>query len=211
MHTLSPRHWRLPAFLIALSLVPFAATAHRLLWLADAGRAADPAMDRYGGDWSVLLAHILSGAVFLLLAALQFSPALRARRPGWHRSAGRIAMLAGGLAGVSGVWLILGFPPGALATGVQAAVRAGFGAALAVSILLAWSAIRAGDAARHRAWMIRAVAIASAGTSQALLIGLWLFAAGPLTPASATLMITLGFVLNIAVAEACLRRPARRP
>lgn len=204
-----PRPWRGPILLICLSLVPFAATASRLISLGHTDTAPDPAMTRYGGDWGMLVAHILLGCLFLILAAFQFSPELRIRHRLWHRVSGKIAMLAGIAAGLSGIWLVLAYPPSPLATVVMDALRIYFGAALAGSIVLAFLAIRRRDVPRHRAWMIRAFAIAVAGSTQALVIGLWLAFSQKLTPDSATALIGLGFVINLAVAEWCIRAPSR--
>jgi len=206
-----PHRWRVPVLLIGLSLVPFAATASRLIWLASADAVPDPAMTRFGGDWATLVAHILLGSMFLILAAFQYSPELRIRHRLWHRVSGRIAMIAGTLAGLSGIWLVIAYPPSSLATLVMDTLRVFFGAALAGSIALAFAAIRRSDVPAHRAWMIRAFAIAIAGSTQALVIGLWLAFSQTLTPDSATALITLGFVINITVAEWRIRAPSHIP
>ena len=200
-----PRSLRISALLIGVSLLPFAATTNRLLWLSGASATPDPAMERFGGDWTMLVIHIVLGSSFLILAAPQFSPEIRSRHRRWHRAAGRIAMALGFVTGLSGVWLVLAYPPSELATPVMDASRVIFGAALAVFIILAFAAIRRRDIQSHRAWMIRAFALAVAGSTQALLIGLWLAFSGELTPNSATALITLGFVSNIAFAEWRLR------
>ena len=204
-----PHPWRIPAVLIGLSLVPFAATANRLAWITSGGGRPDPAMDRFDGDWRVLTVHIVLGMVFLVLAAFQFSPELRARHRSWHRGAGRIAMLAGVVAGASGVWLVLAYPPSELSTPVMDGLRVVFGTALAGAVLLAYRAVRRRDIPAHRAWMIRAFALAVAGSTQALVIGLWLATVGPLTPESATALITIGFLINILFAERRIRAASK--
>lgn len=209
MKSTIPRAWRIPAVLIGLSLVPFAATANRLVWITSGGSQPDPAMDRFDGDWSMLAIHIVLGVVFLVLAALQFSPELRARHRSWHRGAGRIAMLAGVVAGLSGVWLVVAYPPSVLATPVMDGLRVVFGTALAGTVLLAYRAVRRRDITAHRAWMIRAFALAVAGSTQALVIGLWLAVIGPLTPESATALITIGFLINIVFAEWRIRAASK--
>jgi len=196
-----PRPWRIPALLITISLVPLAATTNRLLWLSDASAAPDPAMARFEGSYSILVFHIVIGCMFLILAAPQFSPELRTRYPFRHRFMGRIVMIAGIMAGLSGVWLVLAYPPGELTTPIMDIVRAVFGSILAGTIVLAFAAIRRRDFARHRAWMIRAFAVGIAGSTQALIIGLWLVFYGTLTPESATVLISLGFAANVAFAE----------
>jgi hypothetical protein len=66
-----------------------------------------------------------------------------------------------------------------------------------------------GDTAVHRVWMIRSFALGVAGTTQALLIGVWTATVGPLSPESATLLIPLGFAVNIVVGEAIIRGRGR--
>ena len=204
-----PRPWRIPAGLIVLSLVPFAATAHRLIWLSDPNAAPDPNAARFADSWTALVVHILCGSLFLILAAFQFSPELRARRSGWHRASGRIAVPAGLVAGLSGIWLILSYPPSALATPLMDTLRVIFGAALVCSLILAVAAIRRRDVQRHRAWMIRAFAIAVAGSTQALVIGLWMVFSGTLTPQSASVLVPLGFAVNLVFAEWRIRALSR--
>lgn len=195
------RAWRIPAALIGLSIVPFAATANRLVWITSGGSRPDPAMDRLNGDWTMLAVHIVLGTVFLILSAVQFSPELRARNRSWHRSAGKVAMICGIVAGLSGVWLVIAYPPSELVTPFMDAVRILFGTALAGAVVFAYRAIRRRDILAHRAWMIRAFALAVAGTTQALVIGVWLAIVGELTPESATALITIGFLINILIAE----------
>lgn len=202
-----PQPWRVPVALITLSLVPFMATANRLIWLSSADAASDPAMARFDGAWGMLATHILCGSVFLLLSALQFSPEFRTSHRMWHRVFGKIAMTAGVIAGLSGVGLVVSYPPSELATPLMDTLRVIFGAALAAAIFVALRAIRQGDVASHRAWMIRAFALAVAGSTQAVVIGLWLALIGDLTPESATALIAFGFALNIAFAEWCISAP----
>ncbi|SMR70632.1 Predicted membrane protein [Aliiroseovarius halocynthiae] len=196
-----PSAWRIPLRLIGLSLLPFMSSASRLISIGNQDAAQDPNVARFDGSWEILVVHILCGSLFLLLAAVQFSPELWASYRAWHRTAGKVAMVAGVIAGASGMWLILAYPRGELATLTLDIVRVGFAAALVVSIIAAVAAIRRSDVVRHRAWMIRAFALAVSGSTQALVIGIWLGAIGPLTPQSATSLITIGFAINIAFAE----------
>jgi Predicted membrane protein (DUF2306) len=195
------RAWQIPAALIFLSLIPFVATVNRLHWLLTGSALPDATIDRLGGDWGLIVIHVAFGSLFLVLVAFQFSPELRKRRSGWHRGAGKVAMVSGVLAGLSAAGLVLAYPSEPPATPLLDAVRVGFGVALSATNLLAFAAIRRGNVAAHRAWMIRAVAIGIAGTTQAGLLGLLIAVTGPLTPWGATAMITLGFLINSAFAE----------
>lgn len=203
-----PHRWRVPAILVVISLVPFAATTNRLLWLSDPQSAPDPAMAHFSGEWTTLIIHIVFGSLFLMLAAVQFSPDLRLKNGHWHRILGRCCMVAGLIAGLSAIWLVLGYPPSHLATTVMDTVRALLSVTMVVCILQAFIAIRARNISRHRAWMIRTFALAVAGTTQAFLIGFWIALSGSLTPTSATALIILGFVINIIFAEWRIQRVA---
>jgi hypothetical protein len=75
--------------------------------------------------------------------------------------------------------------------------------------VLAFTAIRRRDIPTHRAWMIRAYALATGAGTQAIIGGFSesAFGTGDLSKA---LWMTMGWVINLAVAEWIIRRPARR-
>jgi predicted membrane protein DUF2306 len=52
-----------------------------------------------------VLVHVVGATVYCLLGALQFAPGFRRRRPGWHRAAGRLLVVCGLAAALSGVWM----------------------------------------------------------------------------------------------------------
>lgn len=193
--------WRIPIALTCISLIPFMATANRLVSLQSPDVNSDPNLARFDGSFEALILHILTGSLFLLLSVFQFSSVLRNAKPIWHRRIGMVAMAAGALSGFSGVWLILIYPPSELATATMDVVRIFAGLGLVVCIGLSAQAIRKRAVAIHRAWMIRAFALGVAGSTQALVIGAWLALIGPLTPDSATALITAGFLINIGLAE----------
>ena len=102
-----------------------------------------------------LRVHIVAAGVALLVGPFQFARALRTRLPRLHRWLGRtylVACLAGGMSGGA----IALFSANGLAAG------AGF-LGLAVCSLAAtaigFDAIRTGDVARHRRWMVRSFAL----------------------------------------------------
>ena len=51
--------------------------------------------------------HIVSASIYTLLGALQFAPGFRRRRPDWHRAAGRVLVVAGLVATLSGLWMAM--------------------------------------------------------------------------------------------------------
>lgn len=199
--------WRVPAALIALSVIPVTAGFLRLLELAG-GAAVLPTNPRVDASPAPVVLHIVAVAVYALLGAFQFSARLRRRRPNWHRRSGRILVVVGLVVAGSGLWMTLFYPDppgGDLLWGVRLLV----GSAMAASILLAFTAIRRRDIATHRAWMIRAYALALGAGTQVFTEGVakGTFGDGDMSKA---LSVTLGWLINIAVAEWIIRRPAIR-
>jgi predicted membrane protein DUF2306 len=88
-------------------------------------------------------------------------------------------------------------------------LRLVFGSAMAACLVLGVSAVRHGDIAAHRAWMVRAYAIGLAAGTQVFTEGFGgaILGTGVL---AADLAKGAGWVINLAVAESVLRRPARR-
>lgn len=89
------------------------------------------------------------------------------------------------------------------------AFRLLFGSALAASIVLGFTAIRRRDIASHRAWMIRAYALAMGAGTQVFTQGVGEAAYGT-GDTSTALSIGSGWVINAAVAEGIIRRPSVR-
>jgi uncharacterized membrane protein YozB (DUF420 family) len=196
--------WRVPAALVILSIVPVVAGSLRLLEVAG-GQQLLPTNPRIDAFPAPVVAHIIAAALYAILGAGQFSARLRRRRPGWHRTSGRMLVAAGLVVAVSGLWMTL-FYPGAPGGDLLWAVRLLVSSAMAASIVLGFTAIRRRDIAAHRAWMIRAYALAVGAGTQAFTqgVGEALFGTGDL---STTLSMSSGWVINAAVAEWAIRRP----
>jgi uncharacterized membrane protein len=202
-----PTGW-VPFALVALVVVPAIAGSLRLVELAG-GPQLMPANPRLTASPVPLVVHIVSALSYAVLGAFQFSAALRRRRPGWHRAAGRVLVVLGLAVAFSALCLTLFYPrqPG---TGLLAYVfRLAFGSGMAVSIVLGFAAIRRGDVSRHRAWMTRAYALALGAGTQVFTqgIGKALFGTSDLTT---DLCLGAGWAINLAVAEYVIRRSARR-
>src|SRR5229473_7902460 len=117
-----------------------------------------------------VVVHIVCAVVYAILGAFQFSAALRRRRPGWHRVAGRVVVVLGLAVALSALWMTQ-FYPRAPGGELAYAFRLAFGSGMAASIILGFDAIRRGDVARHRAWMARAYALALGAGTQAFTQG----------------------------------------
>jgi uncharacterized membrane protein len=190
---------------VFLSLVPVIAGSLRVLEIAG-GPHILPANPRIDAVPAPVVVHILAAALYALFGALQFSARLRRRRPNWHRRSGRLLVGVGMLVALSGLWMTL-FYTGAPGGDLLWAVRLLVGTAMAASIVLGLTAIRRRDITAHRAWMIRAYALAVAAGTQAFTQGIGedLFGTSELSTA---VSVSSGWVINAAVAEWVIRRPS---
>lgn len=90
------------------------------------------------------------------------------------------------------------------------AVRLVVGSATALSLVLGFGAIRRRDISTHRAWMIRAYALSVGAGTQMMSEGIGESLLG-VNDTSKFLGSTAGWLINLAVAEWIIRRPAARP
>jgi len=199
--------WRVPVALVGLVAIPLVAGSLRVLEVAG-GPHLLPSNPRIAASPAPLVLHVVSAALFAVLRAFQFPARLRRRHLWWHRGAGRVLVVAGlGVAG-SGLWMTL-FYSGAPGGELLWTVRLVVGSAMATSIVLGFTAVRRRDIAAHRAWMIRAYALAVAAGTQTVTQGVGEGVFGT-TELSTGLAVSAGWVVNAAVAEWALRRPTRR-
>lgn len=196
-----------PAGLVALGTVPVVAGSLRLVELSG-GAEVMPPDARYTSSPVPVVLHIVSATVFAILGAFQFSAPIRRRRPGWHRRAGRVVVVAGLGVALSALWLNQFYPKVGASREVLYPLRLAFGTAMLVTIVLAFAAIRRRDIARHRAWMIRSYAIGLVAGTQVftLSIGEVVFGKGELATA---LLMGAAWAINLAVAERAIRKRSR--
>jgi uncharacterized membrane protein len=195
--------------LIALSAIPVLAGALRLVQLAG-GPAVIPADHRFAGFPLPLVVHIVGATTYALVGAFQFHPRFRRRHRAWHRRAGRVLAVAGLLVAVSALWMTLFYAPQPGTGDLLFVLRLGFASAMAACLVLGFTAVRHRDIAAHRAWMIRAYAIGLGAGTQAFTAGIGgaIFGTGEVR---GDLAKGAGWVINLAVAEWCIRRtPAPR-
>lgn len=201
--------WKIPAGLIALSVVPALAGTARLTELAR-GAAITAANARFFAMPLPVVLHILTVIPFSILGALQFAAAFRQRHPGWHRAAGRVLVVCGLIVALTGLWMTLVYP---WPTGDGEALyveRLVFGSAMLTSLVMSIDAIRRRSFAVHGEWMMRAYAIAMGAGTQALThLPYYVLVGKPGESARAVLM-GAGWVINIVVAEWIIRRGSVR-
>ncbi|MFF0572471.1 DUF2306 domain-containing protein [Streptosporangium saharense] len=197
--------WLGPTGLIMLSVIPVVAGALRLGELAG-GAAVTPANARFLAVPLPVVAHIIGATLYGIVGAFQFAKGFRRRRPGWHRTAGRVLVVCGLVTALSGLWMTVFYPRPAGDGDLLAAFRLVFGTAMAVSLVLGFVAIRRRDFRRHRAWMIRAYAIGVAAGTQAFTQLPWILLVGPLDETPRALLVGAGWIINLTVAEWIIRR-----
>lgn len=150
--------------------------------------------------------HIYASSLALLLGPFQFVQGLRARRPALHRWMGRI-YLGVGVAVGGGAGLYMSYHAFGGLTG-----KLGF-ACLALAWLYtgarAYAAVRAGDIAAHRCWMMRNFALTLAAVTLRLYLPPVFIFQLPFAPAYAFIAWAC-WVPNLIVAEWLVRAPARR-
>jgi uncharacterized membrane protein len=200
--------WLVPAGLIFLGLVPVIAGAARLSSLV-MGAEVTPENARFFASPMPVALHVVGAILFALLGALQFSAGLRRRRPALHRLMGRIAVVAGLVVALTGLWMTLFYPWANNDGEAVYAMRLLFGVAMLASIVLGFAAIRRRDIASHQAWMMRGYAIGmGAGTQVFTHLPWFIFASTAPGELPRAVMMGAGWVINLAVVEWIVRRPA---
>jgi uncharacterized membrane protein len=197
--------WLLPAALLALNAIPFAASVRRLLELGT-GAAITADNARFLAAPTPTVLHLLCASVFGIVGAFQFVPQFRRRRPGWHRAAGRVLTAFGLLAALSGLWMTVFFPRVEGDGALLDVFRLVFGAAMALCMVLGFAAIRRRDVASHRAWMTRGYAIGIGAGTQVVVHIPWLLLGGTPGTLARALLLGAGWAINLACAEWIIRR-----
>ena len=193
-----------PAGLLALGLVPSVAGGLRLTGLFTGQPSVADA--RFFAAPLPITLHILAVVPFALLGALQFVPALRERR--WHRRAGVLLVPCGLVAALTGVWMaqVYPWPPG---DGEAVYVmRLIVGTAMTLAIVGGVVAIWRHDYGMHGAWMLRAYALGMGAGTQVLTHLPWFVFVGAPGERSRAVMMGLGWLINVVVAEYVIRRSA---
>lgn len=200
--------WLIPVALIALAFIPIAGGAVRLTALSSGVPVTSSTLRFVASPIPVVL-HIVSVTIFSLLGAFQFSPGLRRRWPVWHRVAGRLLIVAGLVAALSGLWMASFYAIVPADSGLLHAFRLFFGSAMAVSIVLGLLEVRRGNIAQHQAWMRRAYAIGLGAGTQALILIVPAIAVGKPDADTLALLMGAAWLINLAIAEWLIRRQAK--
>ena len=160
--------------------------------------------NKFGNHRAITLLHVVPGGLFLLLAPLQFVPAIRNRYLRAHRRLGRVLIIAALISGAAGLFFGFYRPIGGVREAVGIAL---FGVFLFVSAIRGYFAIRKGQVDVHREWMIRAFATALAiSTVRMVVIAVDVARVWANDPrAQFVLSIWSGWLITLAMAEIWIR------
>lgn len=198
--------WKLLAALWMLSLVPVVAGGVRLSGLASGG-AVTPENARFIAAPAPVVLHIVCASLFCVLGALQLDQSLRQRLPRLHRIAGTVAVPCGIVAALSGLWMIAAYAiPAKLQGPLLYWVRVVVALAMTLAVILSVRAVLQRRFAQHKAWMVRAYALAQgAGTQVLIMLSVTLMAGAP-TFIFRDVLMACAWGLNVAFAEWIIRR-----
>ncbi|MGL4405404.1 MAG: DUF2306 domain-containing protein [Notoacmeibacter sp.] len=194
------RAWPVPAALILYALLPIVMSSIRLFEIASGPvETADNA--RFLVMPIQIYLHGGGGVLYLILGAFQFSQLLRMRFPKWHRWNGRVAVIAGALAALSAVWMTETMPQEPFNPHEVYGFRILFGLAWFWCLALGLYAAINRDIASHRAWMMRAYAIAIGASTTAIIQGVWFVFYGMPSPKVFALATGAAWVINLIVVQ----------
>ena len=190
---------------ILLVIIGVAAVTRRtlvLLWPGTfSGGKSNPAVALDAGfarHVTLTLIHILPGALFLVLAPLQFVPGIRAKHLRLHRWMGRVLLISGLIIGTSA--LVMSYTMNIGGTNETAATTL-YGILFLICLMQAYRYIRRKEVARHREWMIRAYGIGLGVATTRPIVGMF-FAFRRLAPHEFFgIAFWLGFTITAIAAE----------
>jgi uncharacterized membrane protein len=204
------RDWAIVASLFLLTLVPSLGGAVRLASLS--GGEITPENARFFASPIPVIIHILCALPFCLLGAFQLAPGFRRRYTTWHRRAGRVLVVAGLGAGLTGLWMAQFYPlyP-EFQDNLLYILRLVFGSAMVASIALAYVAALRRDFTAHGDWMLRGYAIGQGAGTQAVVVISWTLIFGQPDKLTYELLLGASWVINVGIVELIIRRkPSRR-
>lgn len=202
--------WLVPAGLILLSLVPAIAGTARLGQLAS-GSTVTPENARFFAAPVPIVIHIAAAMIYSLAGAFQFSAGFRRRNRKWHRTLGKILLPCAFLVAVSGLWMTLSYPWPQGDGRMVYIERLVFGSAMLLSVIVGADAIRRRDFSSHGDWMVRAYAIGlGAGTQVLTHLPWFILVDGKPGELPRGIMMGLGWLINVAVAEWVIRSKTPR-
>lgn len=206
MEERKPLGWCVTVALWIVSLVPVVAGLVRVAKVATgASHAADEI--RFVLSPAPVVIHAVASTIYCVVGALQFNAVFRQRHLALHRRLGKVALIAGVLSALSGLWMTVGYGiPEALQGPLLQGVRLLVGLGMTETLWLAWRTVKERDWRGHFAWSVRAYALGQGAGTQVLVILPITLLHGPVTGTWRDVLMTLAWVINLAVAEVIVRR-----
>jgi hypothetical protein len=195
----SMEHMRIPperrilwAVVLLLCGIAITVSIRRLVTLAHSA-ATNPsplaALDAlFAARAGLTRTHVVAGLLLAVFIPVQLSARVRGRFPHLHRWLGRTLMIVGIAVGLSGYAMVV-TPIGGV---IEVGAIVFYGTALLASLLMAWRYIRNGDVARHREWILRALAIVLGIAATRPVVGAF-FATSPFTQLSPSQFFGVAF------------------
>lgn len=152
----------------------------------------------YSMPWPVAI-HIVTGLVFNLIAPLQFSQSIRRNNIKVHKLMGRSLAVCAILAGVTALLMNELYP--AFGGWLKYSAVTCFAVGITGCTIMGIIRIRQKNIASHRAWMIRATALALGPATQRLFFIPAFLVMGSLSEMVIGLGVWIGFTVNLLVAE----------
>lgn len=121
---------------------------------------------------AAVAAHLLLGAIIMLMGPLQLIPKIRARLPVFHRWNGRIYLLSVALASIAGLYMLI--VHGTVGGVVLVVAQSLDGVLILVFAVFALRAALVRDFAAHRQWALRLFMVVSAVWFFRIGLMLWL-------------------------------------
>jgi uncharacterized membrane protein len=190
---------------VLLVVIGIAASSRRTLVLMAPSQsskrvtAAAKLDEHFTGHKALTLVHIIPGALFFLLAPLQFVGSLRVKHLWWHRWSGRVLVALGVVIGISALMMSY---TASIGGATETAATTLFAILFLAFLGKAFWHIRRREVRQHRQWMIRAFGTALGIATTRPIVGAF-FAAGRLSPEEFFgIAFWLGFSLTLMGAEA---------
>ena len=194
--------------LILLSFVPSVGGLLRLIeWGASSDFNFLPQNPRVEQNPIPAIFHLISSIPYCILGAFQFLPGIRQRYSNWHRLAGRFLVIAGIVSAVSGLWMTHYYTfPESLQGELLYVVRIFVSSFMLLFIIRGLTSILQKEVSQHRAWMIRAYALAQGAGTQFLIAVPFIAVSGEPAGWVRDVLMTLAWCINIAMAEWIIRK-----
>jgi uncharacterized membrane protein len=194
--------WAGVIFLVVIGIAAATRRTLVLFWPEQFGGKFPPAeaMDSgFARHLALTMVHIIPGALFMILAPLQFVPAIRAKHLSFHRWSGRLLFASGLVIGISA--LVMSYTMN-IGGANEIAATTLFAILFLICLVKAYRHIRRKEVAQHREWVIRMFGIGLGVATTRPIVGMF-FAFRKLTPHEFFgIAFWLGFTTTFLAAEA---------